>query len=165
MIVTGNENYIYGSSALAPKEKPYYPTRDDEYEKRKREEEEKRRALIRERADKKAKVIKSVLLAFIVGVILICRYSAVYKLQRQLLDVKTEMHNLTMENENLKVELLKAGNMEQVEEIAKTKLHMITPDKNNIMYVQGTKDYFAKATEEDNSTKEDLIAKIKNLLF
>lgn len=161
-----NENLVSGNTALAPKKRPYYPSRDEEYEKQQREKEERRRALIQERARKKAKIIKSISLVFITGIILICRYSAVYNLQKSLLEVKTEIHDLTMENENLKVELIRASNMQEVEKVAKTKLHMVTPDKNNVMYIKETKDYFAKETDETlKNTKEGLIAKIKNMLF
>lgn len=161
-----NKNLVSGNTALAPKHKPYYPNIDEEYEKLKKEKEEKKKALIRNRLEKKKKIIKTTVFAFVTGVILICRYSAVYYLQRDLTKIKTEIHNLTMENENLKVELIKASNMQQVEKIAKSKLNMITPDKKNVIYTEITKDYFVKDTREDNkNTQEDLIAKIKNMLF
>jgi hypothetical protein len=71
-----------------------------------------------------------------------------------------------MNNENLKVQLLKVSNMQQVEDTAKTKLHMVTPDKNSIIYTEATKDYFANNTNENKkNTQENLIAKLKNMLF
>lgn len=161
-----DKNLVNGNTALAPKRKPYYPNRDEEYEKLKKEKEERRKAQILKRANKKAKVIKGIGIAFLTGIILICRYSAVYNLQRELTNVKTETHNLVMENENLKVEIIKASDMQKVEEIAKTKLHMVTPDKNNVIYTKAAKNYFAKDAEENKqNTKEDLIVKIKKMLF
>lgn len=161
-----DKNLINGNTALNPKRKSYYPSKEEEYEKQKRENDKRRKASIEKRAEKKAKIIKYIFATFIIGVILICRYSTVYKLQKNLLDVKYQIHNLNMENESLKVQLIKASDMEKVEEIAKTKLNMVTPDKNNIMYVENTKDYFAKDTKENVKNKnEDLIIKIKNMLF
>ncbi|WP_252131926.1 cell division protein FtsL [Clostridium caldaquaticum] len=161
-----NKNLVNGNTVLAPKHKPYYPDRDKEYEKLKKAKEEERKALIEKRLEKKKQTMKLIVLALVTGIILILRYSAVYKLQKSLTNIKTEMHNITMENENLKVELIKASNMEQVEKVAKSKLNMITPDKKNVIYLETTKDYFAKDTKEtEKNVQEDLIAKIKNMLF
>jgi cell division protein FtsL len=165
MIVMDNKNLVNGSTALAPKYKPYKPNIDEELEKRKKAEKEKEKLIAEKRAKRKAQVLLSIACVFITGVILIGRYAAVYNLQSNLTKVKTEIHNTTMENEDLKVQLLKAGNIQQIEETAKTKLNMMTPDKKNVMYMTTTKDYFAKVTKEENNKQEDLIAKLKNILF
>lgn len=161
-----NKNLVSGSAALAPKHKPYYPNKNEELERKKKEEEQKRKELIQVRSAKKAKTLKVIVASFLIGVVLIMRYSAVYNLQKDLTNIKTDMHNLNMENENLKVELIKASNIEQIEETAKTKLNMVIPNKNNVVYLETTKDYFAAAAEESKqNTKESIIAKIKNMLF
>lgn len=164
VIVIENENLVNGSTVLAPKREPY-PGKEEEYEKL-RKIKEKQKALIEKRTHKKAQVIKGIGLAFLIGIIMIGRYSAVYNLQGNLAEINSDIHNYKMENENLKVQLIKASDIQEVEKSAKTKLHMVTPDKDNIMYVNTTKDYFADQTKEKGkNTKEDLIAKIKNMLF
>lgn len=161
-----NKNLVSGSAALAPKRKPYSPNKNEELERKRKEEEQKRKQLIKLRSAQKAKAMKTIAVAFIVGIVLIMRYSAVYNLQKNLTSIKTEMHNLNMENENLKVVLYKASNIEQIEKTAKSQLHMVTPNNNQVVYSQSTKDYFAKNTEENvENTKESIIAKIKNMLF
>jgi cell division protein FtsL len=161
-----NKNLTNGSTALAPKYKPYEPRINEELKRQEKEKREKQRALAHQKAVARAKVLGIIVFAFIMGLVLIGRYAAVYNLQKELTKVKSDINNFTMENENLKVQLIKASNMLQIEQAAKTKLNMITPDKNMILYTKATKDYFAKDTKEDNkSTQEDLLAKIKNLLF
>jgi cell division protein FtsL len=161
-----NKNLINGSTALAPKQKPYYPNKNDEQEKQRKEQAKKQKALQQEKLQAKAKVIKSIAVAFIVGVVLVTRYSVVYNLQKDLTVIQNGIHNLDMENENLKVMLIKSSNFEQVETMAKSKLNMVTPDKNNVIHLETTKDYFAKSTDDNSkNTQEDFIAKIKNMLF
>lgn len=161
-----NKNLVSGSNALAPKYKPYNPSVNKEFEELRRAREEKKKALEQKKLKAKVKIIAGILLAFSLGIVLILRYSAVYNLQKQLSGVSTEIRNLSMENENLKVQLIKASDMQQVEQVAVSKLHMVTPDKNNIIYLQATKDYFASNSKEaTKNTNDNLIVKIKNLLF
>nr|WP_243428285.1 cell division protein FtsL [Clostridium rhizosphaerae] len=162
-----NKNLINGSSALAPKYKPGTRNVDEELEKLRKQQREKQKQLAHKRTKAKAKLLIGIAAAFTVGVILISRYAAVYNMQKNLTKVKTDIHNVSMENENLKVQLLKASDMQQVEQAARTKLHMVTPDKDKVIYSESTKDYFAKAANENKSdkTKESLVAKIKNILF
>lgn len=163
-----NKNLVSGSAALAPKRKPYYPSKDEELQRKKKEEEQKRKALIKKRSAQKAKSIKIIAAAFIIGVVLIMRYSSVYNLQKDLINLKTDMQETNMENENLKVALIKASNIEQIETTAKSKLHMVEvdPNKNNVVYAETTKDYFANSTDESKKeAKESVLTKIKNMLF
>lgn len=161
-----NKNLFSGNTALAPKYKPYNPSVNEELENLREAREKRKKALAQKNLKAKVRIIVSILLAFSLGVVLVLRYSAVYNLQKQLLGVSTEMHNLNMENENLKVQLIKASDMQQVEQVAVTELHMVTPDKNNIIYIQDTKDYFSSNTKEaTKNTNDNLIVKIKNLLF
>ncbi len=161
-----NKNFTNGSSALAPKYKPHVPNVNEELEKLKKQKKEKQRALAEAKVKRHARIIGMILISFSIGVLLIGRYAAVYNMQKNLTKIKTEIHNLSMENENLTVQLVKANNIQQIEEAAKTKLQMITPNKNNIIYMEATKDYFAKNTNEEKKNKqEDLIARIKSILF
>jgi cell division protein FtsB len=161
-----NKNLINGSSALAPKRKPYSPNADQELERLKKQKKARQKALAEARSLRQAKIIGTIFLSFLIGVLLIGRYAAVYNMQKDIAKTKTAIHNLAMENENLMVQLVKTNNIQQIEETAKTKLNMITPDKNNVMYMETTKDYFAKNTDEYKKNKQvDLLARIKNILF
>ncbi|WP_250816542.1 hypothetical protein [Clostridium swellfunianum] len=166
MIVMDNKNLINGSSALAPKQKPQTRNLEEELKRQKKERIARQRAQAQIRLKKQAKVIKGIGISFLVGVLLIGRYAAVYNMQKDIVKVKSQIHNLNMENEDLVSQLLKSNSIQQIEETAKTKLHMITPDKKNIIHLETTKDYFAKNTEDNKKNKqEDFIAKLRNILF
>lgn len=163
-----NKNLTNGSSALAPKYRPSTRNVDEELEKLRKQQREKQKLLAQKRTKAKAKLLIGIAAVFTVGVILISRYAAVYNMQKNLTKVKNDIHNVSMDNENLKVQLLKASDMQHVEQAARTKLHMVTPDKDKVIYTETTKDYFAKAANDNNNsnkTKESLVAKIKNILF
>ena len=157
-------NYLVnGSTALAPKYKPYQPNVNEELDRQKRE---RIRAAAEAKMERQARVIGVIIISLLVGVFLIGRYAAVYKMQKDITKVKTQIHNISMENEDLMVQLVKAGNIQQVEETAKSKLNMITPDKNKVIYMETTKDYFAKSANDGKKNKqEDFIAKVKSILF
>lgn len=167
VIVMDNKNLVNGSTALAPRVKPYEPNKNDEYERLREANREKKKQLAQARAKAKTQAIGVIILILVVGTALIGRYAAVYNLQKNLSKVKSDIHSISMENENLKVELIKASNMQVVEDTAKTKLNMVTPDKSNVLYtIEATKDYFAKNTKDNKSNIEgNLVAKIKNMLF
>jgi cell division protein FtsL len=161
-----NKNLTNGSSALVPKYKPNKRDVNEELKRLEKQKKQKQKALADARLLRQAKVIGIIFLSFLIGVLLIGRYAAVYNMQKQISKVKTEIHSLTMENENLMVQLVKTNNIQQIEETAKTKLKMVTPDKKNVIYTEATKDYFAKNTNDNKQDKhEDFIARIKNLLF
>ena len=161
-----NKNLINGSSALAPKRKPNIQDVNEELERLKKQKKIKQRALAEVRVIKQSRIIGIIFISFLIGVLLIGRYAAVYNMQKNITKAKTEIHNLSMENESLMVQLVKSNNIQQIEQIAITKLHMITPDKNKVIHTEATKDYFAKNTYADKKNKqEDLFARIKNILF
>lgn len=161
-----NKNLVNGSMALAPKHKPQTPNVDEEFERLRKARLEREKVQAQKRVKAKLQIMKGILFTFAIGIVLVLRYSAVYNLQKGLTTVNSQIHNYSMDNENLKVQILKVSNMQQVEETAKTKLHMVTPDKNSIIYNEATKDYFAKSTNDNKkNTQENLLAKLKNMLF
>ncbi|WP_315114425.1 septum formation initiator family protein [uncultured Clostridium sp.] len=137
MIITDKNEYINGSTVLAP----------NSYPKVKKDTKEKvtidRKALIEERNKRtksKLKVIRNISLVFIVGVTIVGRYGQIYNMQRQLNTLNTKISDINKDNENLRIELVKYSNLSLIEEIATTKLKMIKPTKADIMYVDMTKD-------------------------
>lgn len=165
MIVTNNENYIQGNTVLVPQR--VEKTKDN----RLKELEEGRSELHKKKTNKrissKVCVIRNIALVFIVGALLIARYSIIYDMQRNLNAIKSDITETSRENESLKVELVKYNNLRFIEETATAKLHMIQPDKNAAVYVSLDKNYFPNVAEKDDKlvSQQNLIQKIKNLLF
>lgn len=128
MIVTGKESYVQGSSALAP----------EVVTKQKKKNNSNKRKRIKVNQDKivrnKLKIIRNIFCIFVVGVIIVGRYSKIYGLQREVNSINSTISKLNKENENLRVQLVKYSNIQYVEELSTNKLKMIKPDKNNLVY-------------------------------
>jgi cell division protein FtsL len=163
--VTNNDNYVQGNTVLVPQR--VEKTKDNRLKELEEGKNKLHKKKISKRISSKVCVIRNISLVFIVGALLIARYSAIYDMQRNLNTIKSSITETSRENENLKVELVKYNNLRFIEETATTKLHMIQPDKNAAVYVSLDKNYFSNMAEKDNKmvSQQNLIQKIKNLLF
>ncbi|MBU5482989.1 cell division protein FtsL [Clostridium sp. MSJ-11] len=148
MIITDKNQYINGSTVLAPNSYP-------EVKKGTKEKTNAdRKALIEEknkRLKNKFKIIRNISLVFIVGVTIVGRYGQIYNMQRELNGLNKKISDINKDNENLRIELLKYNNLSFIEEIATTKLKMVKPTKADIIYVDMTKD--AMKAGEDGKKK------------
>ncbi|WP_027624725.1 septum formation initiator family protein [Clostridium lundense] len=158
MIITEKENYINGSTVLAPQFEPKREKKKDD--KLEKQTEIKNR---NKRVKNKFKILRNIALTFLVGVILIGRYSKIYNLQKQLNTTGQNINTLNKENENLKVELVKFSNVQYIEEIATKKLQMVKPTKESIIYCDMKKEIFKyeNNAKTENKSKENTL---KNLL-
>lgn len=159
-------NFINGNTVLAPNYNPARPLQDEEYEKLKKSKKESLHNIRQKRLKSKKNTLMTIALVCIVGVTMISRYSAVYSVQRQLAKVKANITTLDSQNESLKITLLKNSNIQQIEDSAVNKLHMVQPDKSQIIYADLTKDNFAKEIKDDKkNSQQNLFMRIKNMLF
>lgn len=160
MIVT-NSNII--NENILPQYEP--KKKDKRYEEiknaRKKQLQEKRN----KRAKAKLKVLRNIFLAFIIGLLVIGRYSKIYKLENDLTQIKQEIYNTECDNENLKIELMSIkNNVKDIEEEAEKNFDMVQPNKVNVLYVDLEKDNF-EALNKANSKGEDILEYIKEKLF
>ncbi|MBU5269037.1 cell division protein FtsL [Clostridium cochlearium] len=150
MIVTDKKNYyVDGSTVMAPEV-------HIEEKSQKKKEKKVFRKKIPNNSRKKLSIIGKILTVFIVGTIIIGRYSKIYNMQKQLNNINNSIVKLNKENENLKVELLKLNNIKSVEDIAIGKLKMSVPTKENMIYCDMSKEIFKlnkNANEEKNKNK------------
>lgn len=133
-------DYIGGSTALNPNRKAQEVGKRAESEKRKRKQRE-----IERKATESKKTIKDILqISFVIlvlGVITIARNGSVYRIQGDLLNVKTEIKTATAEGKALEVSLLKYSSLEDIKETANI-LGMKSPEKSDSVVVDLTKDFF-----------------------
>ena len=127
-----NEFNYNGSSALKPQRKKQTTPSRKSYDKEIKKSQQQRKIRQREKKLKK-NVIQVVFLILIVGGITITRDMKVYETQKQLDSINKQMNTVITENEALKVEILKAGSLEKIEEVAKNKLKMILPTKDDMV--------------------------------
>ncbi|MBV1817840.1 cell division protein FtsL [Clostridium cochlearium] len=161
MIVTDKKNYyVDGSTVMAPEV-------HIEEKSQKKKEKKVFRKKIPNNSRKKLSIIGKILTVFIVGTIIIGRYSKIYNMQKQLNNINNSIVKLNKENENLKVELLKLNNIKSVEDIAIGKLKMSVPTKENMIYCDMSKEIFKlnkNANEEKNKNK-GIIANFLSKLY
>ncbi len=145
MNVLNGKNMIDGNTVLAPN---YVPYRESE-----RERQVKRNKAKNKNFNKKVVVMRNIMIAFIVGITLVGRYCIIYNLQSELNTTKQNIVALNKENENLKVELVKYNNIQYIEEAAINKLGMVTPDRNDAIYADISKETIITAESESNEGK------------
>ena len=160
------ENYVNGNTVLDPNYDPKVPSKKQEYERLRKVEVKKLNKQMDKRINNKAKTLSGIAFIFIVGVIIIFRYTSIYNIQKNLSNIKNKTISLNKENENLKVELVKASNLVNIEKIATEKLHMVRAEKTQAIYTDLTKGNFAKVTSANkNNTQLTLLQKIYKMLF
>lgn len=165
MIIAENKNMVSGSSALAPQS---IPSRDREIQ-RHRDLEKSRREhqrINREKSvNKKAVVLRSILVLFVIGLSLIYRYSMIYNMEKEILDVKKQISTLNAESENVRIDLLKYNNINVLEEEAFRNLDMIPKSRVNAIYIDLDKNNFKNNTQEGEKESDNLFSKIKKILY
>ena len=145
-MVSKEYDYIRGNTVLNPKRRYDEERRKQERESIDRQRKEQQR---KQREAKKA-VVKNILqvasIALVLGVLTIARDGKMYRLQNDLSNVKTEVKTITAENEALRVNLLKFSSLGDIKAFA-SKEGMKIKKKDDIIYVNITKDFFANIKE------------------
>ena len=131
-MVVKEYNYNSGSSALDPKRQGTSPNRKkSQQNKRNRSNKLEKKSLFKRVLTNDVAQIAFVIL--VLGSITIGRDGKVFSTQKQLSQINNNIKTLVSENEALQVELLKSSSLEQIEDIAKNKLNMISPTKEYIV--------------------------------
>jgi cell division protein FtsL len=158
--------YINGSTVYAPERHRESPLKKEEYEKlRKTKIQRINRIKLKKNAQKR-KVMVSIVTVFGVGISLIWGEAQVYSSQRELTKIKKEIVDIGRQNDDLKIQLLKVSSLENIKQNAENKLHMMIPDRKNVIYADLSKDNFSREPKDGSENKtKDLWMMIKNLLF
>ncbi len=163
MIVVNEDNIISGNTVLQPE---YVPYEEKDWEKEESKRKAKNKKLKQKRLKSKIKIIRNITLAFTVGVILVGRYCIIYNMQRQLNSVSTNINELSKDNENLKVDLVKYNNVQYIEDAAVNKLHMIPPDKGTAVHKDLDKEIIKQGDKKsEGQVPKDLWNKVAKMLF
>ena len=85
-------------------------------------------------------------ITLVLGVLTIARDGKVYRLQNNLSSLKNDVKSVSAENEALRVNLLKLASLEEIN-VAASNAGMKVPQKDNIIFVNITKDFFANIRE------------------
>lgn len=160
MIVEGQkidfEQRVVNGMPLKKEDKTYKEFKEFKKESNKSQKEKNK--------NKKYSMMKTVAALFLIGMVLVVRYSIIYANQKQISNIKSEINRVQYKNDDLKVYLLKFNDIKTVDETARNKNKMVEPGINNTYYYNLSKDNF-KNDKEKNNGGSNIIEKIKKYLF
>jgi len=164
VIVVNENSVIRGNTVLKP---GYNPYEDNQFE---REEERKRKLKQNKqrnrRVNRKVKVLRNIVVTFIVGLTLVGRYCIIYDMQREFNSVESSINVINKENENLKVDLVKYNNLQLIEETATNKLKMVKPDKSGAVYTNLSKEVIqSREKKKEIEVQQNFWNRLRNMLF
>lgn len=84
----------------------------------------------------KLKLMRSVALFGVVTFLILSRTAQINSLTANVRSLKKEITNVQKENANLEVQIASACNLKNIEETATNSHKMITPNSNNVKYIQ-----------------------------
>lgn len=145
-MVSREYDYIGGNTAFNPK-------RSLQEERRRQHKEilEKRRKE-QQRSEREAKktfinnILQIAAIALILGIVTIAVDGKVYRMQNDLTAVKSEIKSAEADYEALRVSLLKVASINEIKNYA-SEVKMTTPQKDDIISVDLSKDFFANIRE------------------
>lgn len=163
-MVVSNKNYeINGNAALLPKRKTFNEDEKVKELKRLKKEHLKNKKQVQNKI--KAKVMLGITCIFVVGFILLFRYSMMYDMQKQLINMQTETSTLNKQNDALRFQLAKYNNINFVQQKS-ADLHMVEPTKGTAVYVNLNKQNIVSDSNVQNNSKSmSFLEFIKSKLF
>lgn len=159
-------DYIKGSTAVKPERKI-----------REKKQNNKRRGIHRLKKNKQlleaqkqrknnrkyAAAIAAMIFTF--GCATILGDSRVYKMQKNVTDLNSDIKKMQEENEALKVKLLKFSSLSNIEDNAVSTLGMVTPSQGDTIKIDFSEDYFASLkTHDEPIEKQSMISKLMSLV-
>lgn len=124
----------------------------------------KKEEKIEKNKNRRSSMIKTVAIAFLLGITIMVRYSIIYSNQNQLSNIKNEITNVKYNSDESKVQLLKFSDIKDIDEKSRTALNMVEAKISNTYFYDLNKDNFLD--EKDKKLqKESFIDKIIKFLF
>lgn len=137
--------------------KPLRKTTEQEREKYKqlqRSKKNRQRRLKEERKRNRRAIMQITILIFFMGVLTIFRDSKVFAMQNDLANVNSDIKEEQLENEALKIDLLKGSSLDNIKTTAEKDLGMTIASKDNMVEIDLSENYFQKLDDRDKKAKE-----------
>lgn len=154
-LVVREYDYIKGSTVAKPSRKSRVQKPDKKYKELKRNKKNKNRRIKNQKINDRKYILNVALIILSFGCITIFGDGKVYKMQKQVSDLNTEIKQTQEENEALKVKLLKFSSLSNIQENAETKLGMTIAGKENIVKIDFSDDYFKDIKIDNNTNKNE----------
>jgi cell division protein FtsL len=163
MLLENESNSINGNTVLAP-QRTALPK-----ERVRREEEAKRKQQQKQQQQEKLlialKYAGTLAAGFTIAFTILFRYSSIYTTQKEIIEVTGEINNISEENENLRVQLIKYNNISYIEEVATKELKMVMPLAGNAVYCNLQSIELPLEEKNMKNGSITLLKKIKSFLF
>ncbi|MCX7710933.1 MAG: cell division protein FtsL [Clostridia bacterium] len=147
------KNYVYGSTA----EKLQY----DVYEENKVL---KAKKIHRSNSKEKAKMVWTILVVFAMCLAVMYRYAMITEMNYNVYKQSKVYNDLRNENSNIKVQIEKQLDLNNIREIAEKKLGMQKPDKHQRIYVKVPKYDYTKVADNYRNGKSEATDNMFGLL-
>jgi len=141
-------DYVNGNTAVKPQRKSSERDRK-KYEELKRSKKNRNRRLQDERKNRRSAMLQIAVAILIVGTVIISRDSKVYSIQNEVSKIKSEINNVTAENEALDVDLLKFSSLDNIKTNAEEKLGMVTSTKACLVAIDMDGNYFQELNDKE----------------
>lgn len=159
MLIENENNIIRGNTVLKP-DVTYNPNVKEKKKENKDLKSNQQRIL-----KNRLKLIRNIAFTFVIGGVILFRYSSIYRQQGEMSKIKEEISTIKESNESMKVELIKFNNLSYIEDIATNKLKMKKPNAGNVLYTDLNSVKVPHGNVANNKAKESFVQKLKNLLF
>ena len=157
-------NYTRGNHALKPKRKISTPKKTKELDKLKKLRKDKKNKLREKKNNSKKSISLIIAMIFILGITIIWRDGKVFSLQNKLTELNKDIKSMVVDNESLKVDLLKTSSIETIKNTAESNLKMVIPSKDQVIRIE-EKQNIEIPKEKGNETKnKSFLTKIKDVL-
>lgn len=151
--------------------KPLRKTTEQEREKYKQLQKSKKnrqRRLNEQRKRNRKAIMQIAIFIFLMGVLTIFRDSKVFSMQNELAKINSEIKTEQLENEALKIDLLKGSSLDNIKTTAEKDLGMTIASKDNMVEIDLSENYFQKLDDRDKKAAEvknkGFLSKILNAL-
>lgn len=158
--------YVKGSTALAPEKQQKGPVRKEDYDVLKKSQIERANRLKHKKNINKRKVLKAIAVIFAAGIALMFNEGRLYDKQQKLSKINKQINEINKQNEDTRIQLVRLNSLSNIKSTADNTLKMVIPQREEVVYVDFSKNNFAEIPQDDKeSLAEELLAKIKSLLF
>lgn len=159
-----DSNYTRGNHALKPKKKISTPKKTKELDKLKKLRKDKKNKLRDKKKNSKKSVSLIIVMIFVLGITIIWRDASVFSLQNKLTQLNKEIKNMKVDNEALKVDLLKSSSIETVKNTAESNLKMVIPSKDEVIRIEEKQNIEIPKEKSSDDKNKSWLTKIKDAL-
>lgn len=151
-------DYVKGNTVVKPNRR--ISESDKKYKELERSKRNKQKREYQKKRQTRIACFQIATLIFTIGIVVISRDNKVYKMQKELSTLNSQINTINDENEALRIELLKIGSLENIKTNAESKLGMSIATKDNTMQIEVPSSYFEEKEDNADDKNKTVLSKI-----